>query len=90
MAPERSPRVTAGLEAQDHALPIGGVRRFFVEPKEPAVNLKADANPTYELRRYAWSAPLPSLLTDLEEPAIYECTKRPKESPQAKPERHTG
>lgn len=90
VVPERSPHVTAGLEAPSYAVPVGGARRFFVEVNRPTVSLKAAAKPTYELRRYAWSPPPQSLLTNLAELAVYECTKRPRESPQAKPERNMG
>ena len=58
VVPERSPHVTAGLEAPSYAVPVGGARRFFVEVNRPTVSLKAAAKPTYELRRYAWSPPL--------------------------------
>ena len=57
VVPERSPHVTAGLEAPSYAVPVGGARRFFVEVNRPTVSLKAAAKPTYELRRYAWSPP---------------------------------
>jgi hypothetical protein len=76
---EESLRVAAGIEAPDYTFRIGGARKFFVEAKKPAVNVKADAGPAYQLRRYAWSAKLPlSILTDFEEFAVYDCTKRPQ------------
>ena len=75
---EESLRLAAGIEAPDYAFRIGGARKFFVEAKKPAVNVKDDAGPAYQLRRYAWSAHLPlSILTDFEELAVYECTRRP-------------
>ena len=55
---EESLRVAAGIEAPDYTFRIGGVRKFFVEAKKPAVSVKADAGPAYQLRRYAWSARL--------------------------------
>jgi hypothetical protein len=49
-----------GVEkAPDYCFRIGGTRKFFVEAKNPAVNLKDDPAPAYQLRRYAWSAKLP-------------------------------
>ncbi len=81
---EESLRVAAGIEAPDYTFRIGGLRKFFVEAKKPAVKLKADAGPAYQLRRYAWSAKLPlSVLTDFEEFAVYDCTKRPKPADKA-------
>jgi len=52
-------------KAPDYAFRIGGVRKFFVEAKKPAVNIQSDIHPAFQLRRYAWSAKLPlSILTD--------------------------
>ncbi len=81
---EESLRVAAGIEAPDCTFRIGGVRKFFVEAKKPAVNVRDDAGPAYQLRRYAWSANLPlSILTDFEEFAVYDCTKRPRPQDKA-------
>jgi len=81
---EESLRVAAGIEAPDYTFRIGGVRKFFVEAKKPAVNVRDDAGPAYQLRRYAWSAKLPlSILTDFEEFAVYDCTKRPRPQDKA-------
>ena len=74
-----------GVEkAPDYSFRIGGTRKFFVEAKNPAVNLKDDPKPAYQLRRYAWSARLPlSILTDFEEFVVYDCRIRP--APTDKP-----
>lgn len=72
--------IKIGLDsrAPDYSFRVGGVRKFFVEAKKPAVNLKDDPAPAYQLRRYAWSAKLPlSLLTDFQELAVYDCRVRP-------------
>ncbi len=71
--------------APDYCFRIGGTRKFFVETKKPAIDIKADGRgkdtPAYQLRRYAWSAKLPlSILTDFEEFAVYDCRIRPKQS----------
>jgi type I restriction-modification system DNA methylase subunit/fido (protein-threonine AMPylation protein) len=68
-------------KAPDYCFRIGGVRKFFLEAKKPAVNLKDEISPAYQLRRYAWSAKLPlSILTDFEEFAVYDCRTRPKDT----------
>jgi Type I restriction enzyme R protein N terminus (HSDR_N) len=68
----------AGTKAPDYCFRIGGTRKFFVEAKKPAVNIRDDVSPAYQLRRYAWTAKLPvSLLTDFEEFAVYDCRVRP-------------
>jgi len=68
-----------GVEkAPDYSFRIGGTRKFFVEAKNPAINLKDNPAPAYQLRRYAWSAKLPlSILTDFEEFVVYDCRTRP-------------
>lgn len=51
---------------------------FFVEAKKPSVIIKDDTQPAYQVRRYGWSAKLSiSIITDFEEFAIYDCTKKP-------------
>ena len=66
--------VGGATKAPDCCFRIGGVRKFFVEAKKPSVDIKADAGPAFQLRRYAWSAKLPlSILTDFEELASHDC-----------------
>jgi type I restriction-modification system DNA methylase subunit len=71
-------RIGGMHKAPDYCMRIGGVRKFFVEAKKPAVNVKQDADPAFQVRRYAWSAKLPlSVLTDFQELAIYDCRIKP-------------
>ena len=66
-------------KAPDYCFRVGGARKFFVEAKKPAVSIKEDVSPAYQLRRYAWSAKLPlSILTDFAELAVYDCRVLPK------------
>ena len=66
-------------KAPDYSFRVGGQRKFFVEAKKPAVNIRDGFDPAFQLRRYAWSAKLPlSLLTDFEEFAVYDCRIAPK------------
>ncbi len=77
-------RVGGATKAPDYAFRIGGTRKFFVEAKKPAVYVREDVHPTYQLRRYAWSAKLPlSILTDFEELAVYDCRQKPDKSDKA-------
>ncbi len=77
-------KVGMSTKAPDYCFRIGGARKFFLEAKKPAVNIKDDPEPAYQLRRYAWSAKLPlSILTDFEEFAVYDSRARPQ--PNAKP-----
>jgi hypothetical protein len=77
-------RVAGANKAPDYSFRVGGSRKFFLEAKKPAVNIKEQWEPAYQLRRYAWSAKLPvSLLTDFEELAIYDCRIQPKQFDKA-------
>jgi len=59
---------------------FGSERKFFLEAKKPAVNIKEDVAPVFQLRRYAWSAKLPlSILSDFDEFATYDCRVKPVE-----------
>lgn len=71
-------RVEGVAKAPDYCFRYGGQRKFYVEAKAPAVNIKNDTSPAYQLRRYGWSAKLPlSVLTDFEEFAVYDCRQKP-------------
>jgi hypothetical protein len=51
--------IKVGLDsrAPDYSFRVGGQRKFFVEAKKPAVNLKDDPAPASQLRRYAAEHP---------------------------------
>jgi hypothetical protein len=71
-------KIGGATKAPDYCFRIGGTRKFFLEAKKPSVDIKTDAHPAFQLRRYAWSAKLPlSVLTDFEEFAVYDCRVKP-------------
>ena len=71
-------KVEQSVGAPDYCFRIGGTSKFFVEAKKPAVDIKSDVGPAFQLRRYAWTAKLPlSILTDFEEFAVYDCRVKP-------------
>ena len=77
-------KISGATRAPDYCFRIGGLRKFFLEVKKPAVSVRGDVGPAYQLRRYAWSAKLPlSILTDFEEFAVYDCRRRPKPTDKA-------
>jgi len=81
---EDSIKIGSATKAPDYCFRIGGTRKFFLEAKKPAVDIKGDVNPAYQLRRYAWSAKLPlSILTDFEEFAVYDCLTKPSQFDKA-------
>ncbi len=75
---EEALKMGTASTAPDYSFRIGGTRKFFVEAKKPAINIKDAIEPAYQLRRYAWSARLPlSILTDFEEFSVYDCRLKP-------------
>jgi hypothetical protein len=71
-------RIQGSTLSIDYSFRIGGARKFIVEAKKPSVNIYEDDDGALQIRRYAWNAKLPlSILTDFEEFAVYDCTKRP-------------
>ncbi len=78
-------KVGKATKAPDYSFRlVGGKRLFFVEAKKPSVVVKDDIQPAYQVRRYGWSAKLPiSIITDFEEFAIYDCTKKPTPTDKA-------
>lgn len=81
---EDSIKIAGGTRAPDYCFTLAGRKIFFVEAKKPSVNIDKDIKPSYQLRRYAWSAKLPlSILTDFEELAVYESRSRPKKTDRA-------
>ncbi len=73
-------KVGKATKAPDYSFRLpGGKRLFFVEAKKPSIAIKTDISVAYQIRRYGWSAKLPvSIITDFEEFAVYDCTKKPK------------
>ncbi len=77
-------KVGAATKAPDYAFTLFGQRKFFVDAKKPSINIKEDIGPAYQVRRYGWSAKVPlSIVTDFEEFAVYDCTKKPKPNDKA-------
>src|SRR5882757_4839497 len=77
-------KIGGATKAPDYCFRVGGTRKFFVEAKKPAINLKDASEPAFQLRRYAWSAKLPlSILTDFEEFVVYDCRIKPDHEDKA-------
>jgi len=76
---EDAVKIQGTVKSPDYSFRIGGRRIFFLEAKKPALNLRDDTDPAYQLRRYAWTAGLPlSILTSFQEFAVYDCRVPPK------------
>lgn len=81
---EDSIRIGEQAKAPDYSFRIGGQRMFFLEAKKPYVNIRTDIAPSYQIRRYGWSAKLPiSILSDFEELALYDTHIKPAPTDKA-------
>ncbi len=81
---EAALKIGGATKAPDYSFRIGGTPKFYLEAKKPAVNLKDDPNPAFQLRRYAWSAKMPlSILTNFKEFAVYDCRVKPAQTDKA-------
>ena len=78
---EDAVKVSGVTKAPDYSFRIGGQRKFFVEAKQPSINVKDAPAPAFQVRRYAWSAKLPlSIVTDFDEFAVYDCRIKPDQA----------
>jgi hypothetical protein len=77
-------KIGRATKMPDYSFRVGGIRKFFVEAKKPAVNLKTDPEPAFQVRRYGWNAKLPiSIVTNFAELAIYDCRLKPSKTDKA-------
>ncbi len=77
--PEESLEVEGQQKTPDYTFRMGPSVDFYVEAKKCAVDINADAASAYQIRRYGWNARLAvSILTNFENFAVYDCTKRPR------------
>src|ERR1035441_8103151 len=66
-----NPDYSFKLEGSNKAL-------FFVEAKKPSIDIKGDIHPAFQIRKYGWNEGLPiNIVTDFEEFAVYDCTRKP-------------
>jgi hypothetical protein len=78
-------------KAPDYGFYTDGKLRFFVEAKNPSINICTNQDAALQLRGYGWSAKVPRcILSDFEELSIYDTTVKPKQSDQAKVARVEG
>lgn len=70
--------ITGETKFPDYVFCYGGERKYFVEAKKPAVDIRNHPEPARQVRRYAYTAKLPiSILTDFEEFSIYDTRIKP-------------
>ncbi len=78
-------KVGSATKAPDYSFRLKGQKKlFFLEAKKPSIKIREDIDPSYQIRRYAWSAKLSvSIITDFEEFAVYDCAKKPLHTDKA-------
>ncbi|MGA2064402.1 MAG: N-6 DNA methylase [Thermoguttaceae bacterium] len=82
--PQQRPDAEGQQESADYAFRVGPSVNFFVEAKRCAVNIGVDPASAFQLRRYGWNAGLGvSILTNFEQLAVYDCTRRPRPGDKA-------
>lgn len=65
----------ATTKKPDYAFRLFSERKFFLEAKKPHVNIKTDAEPAMQIRRYGFTAKMKiSVLSNFEYLAIYDCS----------------
>ena len=68
----------------DYGFHIERRTQFYLETKKPALNLRDNPEPAYQLRRYGWSGNLAiSALSDFEEFIVYDCRIQPQQGDPA-------
>ncbi|RKZ55254.1 MAG: restriction endonuclease subunit M, partial [Candidatus Parabeggiatoa sp. nov. 2] len=77
-------KIGRATKAPDYSFRIGGLRKFFLEAKKPAILIKNNAEAAFQVRRYGWSAKLPlSILTNFAEFSVYDCRFKPAKTDEA-------
>ena len=65
----------------DYSFWLNGERKFFVDAKDPSVNIEGGINPAFQVKTYAWSSNMPLVIvTDFEEFAVYDCNAEPNKN----------
>lgn len=68
----------------DYTLMNGRVRLFFLDAKKRIVNIREDKGVAFQIRSYGWSIGASySVVTNMDELAIYDCTAMPRHSDNA-------
>ncbi len=70
---EYSVKDEAGKKKADYCFSLNGTPMFFVEAKDPYINIEANRKAAFQIRSYCWNADVPvGVLTDFEEFAVYD------------------
>ncbi len=79
VAAEYSVKDKTGRKKADYCFKLNGNPMFFVEAKDPYINIEENKDVAFQLRSYCWNAKVPvGILTDFEEFAVYDGRYEPK------------
>lgn len=68
----------------DYTLMNGRIRLFFLDAKRRTVNIRDDRSVSFQIRSYGWSIGASySVVTNMDELAIYDCTAMPRHTDNA-------
>ncbi|MEO7494614.1 MAG: N-6 DNA methylase [Massilia sp.] len=77
---------SAGAASQrpDYTFRIAGLRKFFVEAKKPAVDIRTHKGSAFQVRQYGYTVGVPvSILTNFRTLRIYNTTREPNQNDDA-------
>jgi len=70
--------VNGQVKHPDYTLCYGGLKKIFIEAKQPSMELKTNCEAALQVRRYAYTAKLPiAILTNFRELSIYDARIKP-------------
>lgn len=81
---EESQPTETSAKRPDYTFRIAAQRKFFVEAKKPAVDIRTNKESAFQVRSYGWTAGLPiSILTNFRSIRVYDTSIAPQISDDA-------
>ena len=78
---EESQPTETSSKRPDYTFRIAAIRKFFVEAKKPAVDIRTHKNSAFQVRSYGWTAGVPiSILTNFRTFRVYDTRIAPSSS----------
>lgn len=76
---EESQPTETSAKRPDYTFRVAAVRKFFVEAKKPAVDIRTHRESAFQVRSYGWTAGLPvSILTNFRTLRVYDTRTAPQ------------
>lgn len=81
---EESQPTETSAKRPDYTFRIGAVRKFFIEAKKPAVDIRANRDSAFQVRSYGWTAGMAvSVLTNFRTLRVYDTQTAPSQGDNA-------